>query len=195
MRRCVSALNSALTLSADLVPVRQRGQYQGYTGFTVALGSATGPLIGAAMATNVSWRWTFWITVPLLASSIPALYMFLPPFTRHSHVSRSDQIRQVDFAGSLLLFAASVLLLVPISGGGTIFEWSSASCVCLLVSGALALVLFLAVQRWAAAVPILPMRLFNVQDVNLILFATTTQGWIYYGTMFFVPVSAQCWCC
>nr|XP_019042700.1 hypothetical protein I302_08405 [Kwoniella bestiolae CBS 10118]OCF21630.1 hypothetical protein I302_08405 [Kwoniella bestiolae CBS 10118] len=173
---------------ADIVPVRQRGKLQGYTGFTVALGSGMGPLIGAAMASKISWRWAFWITPPFLALAIPILYFAFPNFKKPREETTWHQLKKVDYLGSLLLFAGSILILVPISGGGSIFPWKSATCIILVILGLLLIVAFLAVERYQAIVPILPTRLFHHRDVNLILLATATHGWIYYGTMFFSNV-------
>ncbi|GFZ44774.1 hypothetical protein JCM24511_02500 [Saitozyma sp. JCM 24511] len=184
---------------ADLVPVRERGKYQGYTGFMVALGSGVGPLIGAVMAARISWRWAFWITPPFLAACIPALWLVLPDRkTSPSPLSSSkpssspwDDLRKVDFMGSFLILAASILILVAISGGGTLFPWHSASFGLLLGFGLASLIGFCLVERFFASIPILPPRLFRYRTVNLILLATTTQGWIYYGLMFFVPLYLQ----
>ncbi|OCF39737.1 hypothetical protein I317_06461 [Kwoniella heveanensis CBS 569] len=184
-------ISLSMVCVADLVPVRERGKLQGYTGFTVALGSGMGPLIGAAMASKISWRWAFWITPPMLALAIPILYLALPDINTAPGKSAWNQMRQVDYLGSILLFASSILMLVPISGGGSIFPWRSAVCMILIVLGVLLLVAFLAVERFHAAIPILPPRLFHHKDVNLILLATATHGWIYYGTMFFIPLYLQ----
>lgn len=93
--------------------------------------------------------------------------------------------------GSFLILAASILILVAISAGGTLFSWHSASFGLLLGFGLASLIGFCLVERFFASIPILPPRLFRYRTVNLILLATTTQGWIYYGLMFFVPVSVD----
>ncbi|RSH89546.1 hypothetical protein EHS25_002097 [Saitozyma podzolica] len=193
--RGLSGIGAGGIISLSMICVADLG----YTGFMVALGSGMGPLIGAVMAARISWRWAFWITPPFLAACIPALWLVLPDRKTSPSISSPsksspspwDDLRKVDFMGSFLILAASILILVAISGGGTLFSWYSASFGLLLGFGLASLTAFCLVERFFAPIPILPPRLFRHRTVNLILLATTTQGWIYYGLMFFVPLYLQ----
>lgn len=113
-----------------------------------------GPFIGGALSSAGQWRWTFWLTTIFGAICLVIDHFVLPlkPVTG----SISKKLAKIDYLGIFLSAAATVLLLVPISGGGTTFAWSSATAIALLVVGALCAVAFIISQWKFARLPILP---------------------------------------
>ncbi|HSQ77317.1 MAG TPA: MDR family MFS transporter [Nitrospirota bacterium] len=122
----------AMTTVADLVAPRERGRYQGYFGAVFAFSSIAGPLLGGFITDALSWRWIFFVNLPIGAL---ALAFFIFGFHRPRHVVS----HRIDYAGALLLAAATVALLLVLTWGGVQYAWSSR-----IITGLAASVLVLA---------------------------------------------------
>ena len=147
----------ALIIVSDLVPLKDRGKYQGYIAAATSFGSAVGPFIGGGLASIGQWRWVFWTTTIVGAVCIVMDYFILPlkPVTG----SIKQKLKQIDYLGIFLSAAGTVLLLVPISGGGSTFAWTSALVIGMLVVGAVCMAAFIIVQWRISRLPILPCEL------------------------------------
>jgi len=108
----------AMTTVADLVPPRERGRYQGYFGAVFAFSSIAGPLLGGFITDALSWRWIFYVNLPI---GVLALAFFLFGFHRPHHVVP----HRIDYRGATLLTAATVALLLVLTWGGVQYAWSS----------------------------------------------------------------------
>jgi EmrB/QacA subfamily drug resistance transporter len=146
---------------ADLFPPRERGRYQGFVGAVWATAAVAGPLLGGTLTDAATWRWIFWINIPLgLIALIVVVRTMRAPSTRREHV--------IDFLGALLLSAAILGVLL-------ISVWPAAA-----VLAAVALPAFIAVERRAPD-PILPLSLFANR-----VFAVTVSGAFVIGALLFV---------
>ncbi|KEP55016.1 MFS transporter [Rhizoctonia solani 123E] len=173
-----------MIIMSDVVSLKERGKYQGFLGAAVALGSGIGPLVGGALST-AGWRWVFWFTVPISIACIGQLWWLLPQNELSGNFL--EKVRKVDFIGSLLSLASIVLILVPISGGGTYYSWHSALVIAMLSVGSVLAILFLLVEWRVAALPILPLQLFRVKNILIIYTTTIMTGVIYYCNLYFLP--------
>ena len=146
--------NIAMVIVSDIVPLKERGKYQGFISAACSLGNAIGPFVGGGFASSGQWRWLFRTIsfTGVLASVIIHIIVPLKPV----HGSVMAKIRMIDYAGILLSSAGTVFLLIPISGGGSTFAWNSSISLGLLISGVLCLVAFVMVEAWFAKLPILP---------------------------------------
>ncbi|KAF9013765.1 MFS general substrate transporter, partial [Hymenopellis radicata] len=182
-------LNSlAMIIVSDIVSLKERGRFQGLISVAVGLGNGLGPLIGGALST-VSWRWAFWISPPFLFVSLVPIWIFLPQKPLAGDFIA--KVRQIDLLGSLLSMAGAILLLVPISGGGTIYAWNSAIVIAMLTLGLVVISMFLAVQWGFAKMPLLPLRIFRYRTVALVFASCLCQGWVHYGQIFYLPLYFQ----
>lgn len=170
------------TILGALIPPRQRGKYQGYMGAVLGGSQAVGPLIGGWITDVSSWRWLFYVSLPV---GLAALLIIL----RHLNVPETDTSGRIDHAGIATMTVAVTSSLLGISLGGSL-GWTSPQVLVLLIVGLGFTVAFLLVERRAAE-PILPLRLFRNS-----VFVTATVGAFFmnmamFVVLIYVPVYAQ----
>jgi MFS family permease len=166
----------AMILSAmgDLFSPRERGRYQGYVESVWVIAAIGGPLLGGVLTDQVSWRWIFWINVPLASLALLVVWARF----RVRFVRGDDRI---DYVGAAALTGAITCFLLLASWGGTRYAWGSTT----IIAVAVAAIVFLGgfwLSARQASEPVLPLRLFRIHTVavtNLAMFflgATVTNG-------------------
>lgn len=173
----------AMAIVGDIISPRQRGRYQGYLGGVFALSSIGGPLLGGFFADHLSWRWVFYINIPigLVALVVTGMVLNLP--------FRKVQ-RAIDWLGSALLVAGVTSLLLVTVWGGSEYAWGSPTIVGLAIVGVAATVGFIFQERRAPE-PILPPRLFRNDIFTVTSAAGFVTGVIMFGTIIFIPMFLQ----
>jgi EmrB/QacA subfamily drug resistance transporter len=173
----------AMTTIADLVAPRERGRYQGMFGAVFAFSSIAGPLLGGFITDALSWRWIFYVNVPI---GVPALALILFGLHRpHHKVSHS-----IDYAGVTYLTIGTVALLLVLTLGGVQFAWSSPLIIG-LTAAAVALALLLMYTERHSPEPILSPHIFHNK---VFVIATSTMGLTFmglFGAVVFLPLFFQ----
>ena len=167
----------------DIVPPRDRGRYQGIFGAVYGLSSIAGPLLGGYFTTHWTWRWIFYINLPLGLAALIVLAATLPSASRRiAHA--------IDYAGAGLLAVAlsSITLLSDL--GGTAYPWSSPMSIGLIVVSLLAVLLFVLIERNAKE-PVLPMRLFAGQTFVVTSLVGLIVGFALFGSVTYFPLYLQ----
>jgi EmrB/QacA subfamily drug resistance transporter len=168
---------------ADLVSPRERGRYQGLFVAVFSLSSIAGPLLGGVITDWLSWRWIFYVNLPLGALALALVAAGLP--------RRADRVRhRVDYAGAALVTLATTAILLTLSWGGTLYVWSSPQILALTVA-ALVLVAALIVREMLAEEPILPPRLFGNPVFRLSVAVVGLNALALYGALIFMPLFFQ----
>lgn len=166
-----------------------RFRYQGILGSCVGLGNTIGPFLAAAFVENSTWRGLFWCICPLAVLSGAAVAFTLPASRVHGELK--DKIRVVDYYGIATSSGAILLLLIPISGGGTYFEWSSPMVISMLTLGSISAVLFILVEWKWSAMPMMPLYVYKNPAVCAILIQNFLFGMVYYSHLYYLPIYYQ----
>jgi EmrB/QacA subfamily drug resistance transporter len=174
---------NVMAIIGDLVPPRERGRYQGIMAAVMSLAMIAGPLIGGFITDHLSWRWAFYVNLPLggIALLVIAATLHLP--------SRRSEHR-IDWLGAALLTVAITSMVLITTWGGSQYPWASAQILGLAVLAAATLALFVAVERRASE-PILPLQLFAVRNFSLISGVGFLLGFAMFGAINFLPLYQQ----
>jgi hypothetical protein len=131
----------------------------------------------------------FWTICPLACVAGGLVALTLPPSKTHGNFTQ--KIKSVDYLGTIFSSAAILLLLIPISGGGTYFDWNSPMVISMLTLGSICALAFLVVEWKFAAMPMMPLHLFRNKAVCVILIQNFLFGIVYYSHLYYLPIYYQ----
>jgi EmrB/QacA subfamily drug resistance transporter len=173
----------SMAIVGDVVPPRERGRYQGLFGAVFGATSVLGPLLGGLFTEHLSWRWVFYINLPVgvIALAVIAAVLRIP---------RKETRHVIDYLGTFLIASVATCLVLVASLGGTTWGWGSAQIVGLAVLGVVLAVAFVAVERRAAE-PVLPLKLFRVRTFTLSAVISFIVGFAMFGAMTYLPTFLQ----
>lgn len=176
----------SMVIVSDVVTLEQRGFYQGILGAFFGIGSAIGPFIASAYINHSSWRKFYFTLFPICLSSTLILIKYVP-YTRPQH-SMKEKLLNLDYLGFFTSSVAIIFLLIPISGGGSTFPWTSAFTISMIVIGGVFFLIFLLVEHRVSKLPLIPLRLFNESfSLTSILLHNFFFGICYYGIQYYYP--------
>ncbi|MGW4434836.1 DHA2 family efflux MFS transporter permease subunit [Streptomyces sp. NPDC004596] len=173
----------SMAIVGDIVPPRDRGRYQGLFGAVFGATSVLGPLLGGLFTEHLSWRWVFYVNLPLgiVALAVIATALHIPRRAAH-HV--------IDYLGTTLIAAVATCLVLVASLGGTTWGWGSPQIIGLAVLGVVLAAAFVAVEHRAAE-PVLPLELFRLRTFTLAAVISFIVGFAMFGAMTYLPTFLQ----
>jgi MFS family permease len=164
---------------ADLFSMRTRALYLALLQTMWAAAGGLGPLVGGALAEHASWRYIFWINLPIAAIAFVVLAAWLDAY--NPKTSMLEGLRVVDWFGIVSLLVFMVALLLGLNFGGTVFPWSSPAVICLLVGGALVAAVFIVCEK-RARLPLVPLGIFaSISNVGALIVGFT-HDWVRAGS-------------
>ncbi|MFB7997967.1 MDR family MFS transporter [Streptomyces sp. NPDC056002] len=173
----------SMAIVGDIVPPRDRGRYQGLFGAVFGATSVLGPLLGGLFTEHLSWRWVFYVNLPIGVVALAVIATTL-------HIPVRSAKHTIDYLGTFLIASVATCLVLVASLGGTTWDWDSAQIIGLVVLGVVLAVVFVQVERRAAE-PVLPLKLFRIRTFTLSAVISFVVGFAMFGAMTYLPTFLQ----
>ncbi|MEU0298613.1 MDR family MFS transporter [Streptomyces sp. NPDC006175] len=173
----------SMAIVGDIVTPRERGKYQGLFGAVFGVTSVLGPLLGGFFTEHLSWRWVFYINLP-----IGVIALLVIAGALHIPVRRTKHT--IDYLGTFLIASVATCLVLVASLGGTTWAWTSPQIIVLAVLAVVLLAAFVAAERRAAE-PVLPLKLFRKRTFTLVAVISFVIGFAMFGAMTYLPTFLQ----
>jgi EmrB/QacA subfamily drug resistance transporter len=173
----------AQTIIGDVLSPRERGRYMGLFGAMFGVATVIGPLIGGLCVTYLTWRWVFYINLPLGILALFVTGAVLPGSLRRVR-------HAIDYTGTLLLSASATALILFASLGGISWSWSSTQSIALAAGGVVLALLFLQAERRAKE-PVIPLSLFRIRVFSAASSIGFVMGFAMFGALTFLPLFFQ----
>lgn len=176
-------MTGAQAIIGDIVSPRQRGRYQGLFGAVFGLASVIGPLLGGYFTDSLSWRWVFYVNLPIGIAALVVIAIVLKLPVRVSP-------HRVDYLGTALMAASITSLILVTTWGGTTYSWSSPTIIGLTIFGVVTLVAFALVERKATE-PLISPAMFKVPSVAVLSAMGFIVGFGMFGSIVYLPTFLQ----
>ncbi|MFW3462443.1 DHA2 family efflux MFS transporter permease subunit [Streptomyces sp. 058-1L] len=173
----------SMAIVGDIVTPRERGKYQGLFGAVFGVTSVLGPLLGGFFTEQLSWRWVFYINLPIGVVALLVIAAVL-------HIPVHREKHTIDYLGTFLIASVATCLILVASLGGTTWDWASVQIIALAVLAVVLLIAFVAVERRAVE-PVLPLKLFRVRTFSLVAVISFIVGFAMFGAMTYLPTFLQ----
>ena len=147
---CAGIYSGSLIIIASTVPLRKRPIYTSIIGSMYGIASVVGPLLGGVFTDKLTWRWCFWINLPIGGVTIAIILFSLKEARKVADASLGwmGKLKQLDLPGTLTLLPAIVCLLLALQSGGTRWAWSSSTVIALFILGFILFAIFIGLQVW-----------------------------------------------
>lgn len=197
-RACCGIANGGIQLLtniiiSDIVVLKKRAKYYGILSSSIGLANCTGPLILAGFIKGSSWR-TFYYIMPAICFLVAVIIYFVVNKNRKDKqevLSRREKFKKIDYLGFIFSSAGLILLLIPISGGGSTYKWNSGLIIAMFIVGGLCLVGFLLIEWKIPRLPMIPLGLFKSGLLSLVLSTNFLYGMTYYSFTYYIPYYFQ----
>ncbi|WP_312887918.1 MDR family MFS transporter [Nonomuraea rhodomycinica] len=174
---------NVMAIIGDLVPPRERGQYQGIMAGAMSLAMIAGPLVGGFITDHLDWRWAFYVNLPVGAIALVLLAVKL-------HLPKHHNKVRIDWFGAILLSISITAMVLVTTWGGNEYAWDSWQILSLIGVAVVTLAIFIPVER-AAVEPIMPLQLFRNRNFTLISAIGFLLGFAMFGAINFLPLFQQ----
>ncbi|USW57887.1 Putative major facilitator superfamily, MFS transporter superfamily [Septoria linicola] len=186
--------SGAILIVANTVPLSKRPMYTGLIGAMYGLASVAGPLMGGAFTDHVSWRWCFYINLPIGAVTLIFIYFFYHPTTRAKSLGTGgfkEKLEQFDIYGTLLFLPMIVCLLLALQWGGSKYPWSDGRIIGLFVVFGVLAIAWGGIQYWKGDNATVPLRVIKQRTVGSAAWFGATLGAAFFIFIYYLPIWFQ----
>ncbi|KAF9873919.1 hypothetical protein CkaCkLH20_08653 [Colletotrichum karsti] len=174
---------------SDLFSLRDRGLYFGLVSIVWAVASGLGPVLGGVFTDRLTWRWCFWINLPIGSVVSVLIFFFLRLNTTKTSVR--EGLRSIDWAGTLLISGSVLMVLLGLDFGGNMYPWGSAVVMCLIVFGVVCGALFVMYEAKWAKFPVIPVEMFTTRSSAAAFSLCFSHGFVFIGIAYYLPLYLQ----
>ncbi|RQM04909.1 hypothetical protein DH86_00002703 [Scytalidium sp. 3C] len=180
---------------ADCVPLRQRPTWNSIIGSMFAVGSVVGPLLGGVFSDSTTWRWCFYINLPIGGAVMIFIAFFYDGKRGGERAVESigfrSQIARFDLAGTFTFVLATICLLLALPWGGTVYAWDNARIITLLTVAGVLFCFFVGVEYWRKDSAIIPLRLLRRRSIIAAILFGACLGGVFFVNVFYIPLWFQ----
>ncbi|UKZ52637.1 hypothetical protein TrVGV298_006418 [Trichoderma virens] len=185
--------SGAYIICAYISEPKKRAVHTGILGAIFGIGSILGPLLGGVFSEKSTWRWCFYINLPIgVLPIVSTIFFFSPPkAAKPREALMKEKLLQLDPLGTAVLMGAIITYLMAVHYGGQIDAWNSARVVGLLVASIVLFIIFAFIERWQDERAMIIPRLFVQRDIGVALFYTVFQGGALFAMVYYLPLYFQ----
>ncbi|KAI8330878.1 major facilitator superfamily domain-containing protein [Chlamydoabsidia padenii] len=181
--------SAVFVIISEMAPLEKRGNYHGLINAVYAVASIFGPLVGGSLTDHLSWRWCFYINLPIGGAAILLLIFYYESPSQDTICA--DTLKRIDYAGTFLLLSAAILFQLGLNFGGILYPWTSVRVLVPLILSVILLCVFIAVECKLARDPIIPPRLFTNRSVAVTLLVDFWFGACMFAFIFYFSIYLQ----
>ncbi|KAM3449548.1 hypothetical protein MY3296_006862 [Beauveria thailandica] len=174
---------------SDIFSVRRRSLFLGLLEIVWTVAGTVGPILGGALTQSLSWRWIFWINLPLTGFAFLMLVFFLD--VHNPRTSTMVGVKAIDWGGTVCVLGIALMLLIGLNFGGVTFAWNSAQVICLLVFGIATVPLFIYCEARFARMPLMPLDVFRNAHNSAVFVIDFCHSAVVIGGGWFLPLYFQ----
>ncbi|OGM50126.1 Major Facilitator Superfamily protein [Aspergillus bombycis] len=175
---------------SDLLPLRERGNFMGMIFAVFSIGTSLGPFIGGALVQHSSWRWVFYLNLPIGGTALVCLFFFL--HVNYQKEPWQKKLKRIDYIGNALLMTSIVSILLALTWGGTAYPWSNWRIIICLTLGFVGMILFHLYEAspWCPE-PMMPPHIFGNRTSFSALIVSFIHNMLTFWVVYFIPVYFQ----
>ncbi|KAE8167844.1 major facilitator superfamily domain-containing protein [Aspergillus tamarii] len=175
---------------SDLLPLRERGNFMGMIFAVFSIGTSLGPFIGGALVQHSSWRWVFYLNLPIGGAALVCLFFFL--HVNYQKEPWQQKLKRIDYVGNALLMTSIVSILLALTWGGTAYAWSNWRIIICLTLGLVGMIVFHLYEAspWCAE-PMMPPHIFGNRTSFAALILSFIHNMLTFWVVYFIPVYFQ----